>query len=92
MAGAARYTYRGAALLAVVWLVVSVLLALLATWLNRNFDTARQWTDALRWTVILALALLPFVAGAVHRSLRVVTLTALLEALSLGVLMVVLLN
>ncbi len=42
----------------------------------------------LYWTVVVVLALLPMLAGAAHRSVRVLTLTALFEALALGVIWV----
>jgi hypothetical protein len=85
MSMAARHTFYGrATLLAVAWLTALAVLSLGASWLRTRFDPEGEWREVLLWTVFVMLALLPLLAGAVHRSVRVVTLTALLEALVLG--------
>jgi hypothetical protein len=84
MVSTARHTYGRAALLAAGWLAAAALLAFGASWLRTRSDPDGEWRNVFRWTVFVALALLPVFAGAVHRSVRVVTLTALLEALVLG--------
>ncbi len=84
MVSTARHTYGRAALLAVGWLTAAAVSALGASWLRTRFDPVGEWRDVLRWTVFVALALLPVLAGAVHRSVRVVTLTALVETVVLG--------
>jgi hypothetical protein len=92
MVPTARHTYGRAALLALGWLAVACLLALAAGWLRSRFDAEGAWRDVLRWSLLGGLALLPLLAGAVHRSVRVVALTALVEALVLGGLMVMLIR
>jgi hypothetical protein len=89
MTHSARHTYGRAALLAVCWLVAAVALSLGASWLRPRFDPNGSGRDVLWWSAFVLLAVLPLLAGAVHRSVRIVAFTALFESLLLlGVLAV----
>jgi hypothetical protein len=77
-------TYRQATLRAALWVAVAALLAVGAAFVRPRFDPENAGIETFKMVVLAAFAALPLVAGAAHRSVRVVTLTALFEALLLG--------
>jgi len=84
MAGPARHPYGTAGLLALAWVAGAVLVAFGVAWWLGMSPRNDERLPMFQRTTLVAMAGLPFVAGGVHRSLRVLTMTALLEAVLLG--------
>jgi hypothetical protein len=85
MAAPRRMAYGKATLLALAWVAGAAVLTVVVFRLcgvDRS-DTARL--THFQHGTLLAFGLLPFLAGGVHRSVRVVTMTAFFEAALLAV-------
>jgi hypothetical protein len=84
MAESTADTYRRAAKVAGCWVAAAAALAVAAAYLRVRLDPGESRGDVVKFATLAGFAALPLAAGLVHRTFKVVTLTALFEAALLG--------